>query len=62
MFAWGAAFLFAFAAVSGSGAASSLPSWLSWPVLACTGMVLMALDQALMRRGRNSSDDERKPR
>jgi hypothetical protein len=59
MLAWGAAFLFAFAAVSGAG---STASWMSWPVLACTGMVLLALDQALMRRSRNSSSEEGKPR
>jgi len=62
MLAWAAAFLFAFAAVSGAANVTPASPWPSWQVLACAGMVLLALDQALVRRCKDSSDEERKPR
>ena len=65
MLAWIAAFLFAFGALSdGEGIASS-SSLLSWPVLVCSGMALLALDQAIRQAGRNTvksgNEDEREP-
>ena len=64
MLAWIAAFLFALGAVSdGEGIASS-SSLVSWPVLVCSGMALLALDQAIRQGGskvKSGSEEEERP-
>jgi uncharacterized membrane protein len=64
MLAWLAAFLFAFGALSNAEGIASSSSLLSWPVLACAGMALLAMDQAMRqrdRKARRSSDEEVQP-
>ena len=65
MLAWIAAFLFTLGAVSdGEGIASS-SSLVSWPVLVCAGMALLAVDQAIRQQSRSQvksgSEDEEEP-
>jgi hypothetical protein len=53
MLAWIAAFLFAFGALSDGEGITPSSSLLSWPVLVCSGMALLALDQAIRQGDRN---------
>lgn len=65
MLAWTAALVFAFGAFFNAEGIAGSSTLLSWPVLACTGMVLLAIDQAVRRRepkpGRNGEEGDGRP-